>query len=253
MWRWGRDVAERPPPLAPRAALRWSVVHRVVRELQPESILEIGMGLGGFGARLASLAPYTGVEPDPTSFRTARERIETRGGVVHHGDHSVVAELPPFGLVCAFEVLEHIEDDARALGEWMSLVQPGGAILLSVPGDPDRFGAFDVQVGHYRRYTADGLRDLLASAGAAETEITHYSWPLGYLLDSVRDRIARSNTASADKTLEERTQGSGRLMQPRATAMGWAIRAGVAPFVALQRLRPDAGPALIAVGHRPPA
>lgn len=244
-------MGERPPPLAPRAALRWSVVHRIVRELHPESILEVGMGLGGFGARLAGLAPYTGVEPDPTSFRTARDRIETAGGTVYSGDHTVVADLPPFDLVCAFEVLEHIENDERALAEWMSLVRPGGAILLSVPGDPDRFGAFDVQVGHYRRYTADGLRDLLVSAGATDVEITHYSWPLGYVLDGVRDRIARRGTSPDDTTPEERTQGSGRLMQPRARAVGWAIQAGVAPFIALQRLRPSAGPALIAVGRRP--
>jgi SAM-dependent methyltransferase len=244
-------VSDGPPPLPPRAALRWSLVRRIVQDLQPESILEIGMGMGGFGARLATLAPYTGVEPDPTSFETARVRIAGAGGAVHHGDHTVVAELPPFDLVCAFEVLEHIEDDDEALRDWMRLVRPGGSILLSVPAGPERFGPSDVHAGHYRRYTADGLRELLTAVGAAEVEVIHYAWPLGYLLDGVRNRLARGTPEADDTGTEERTRGSGRFLQPRSRAVGLAIRGAVAPFAGLQRLRPHTGPALVARARRP--
>ena len=76
------------PPLAPRAALRWAVVGREVRKLAPATILELGCGQGGFGARLAQLAQYTAVEPDETSCSVAYARITPHGGTVINGDHT---------------------------------------------------------------------------------------------------------------------------------------------------------------------
>ena len=43
------------------------------------------------------------------------------GGAVLHGDHTAVPAGSSYDLVCAFEVLEHIEDDAAALADWVRL------------------------------------------------------------------------------------------------------------------------------------
>ena len=235
------------PPLSPRAALRWSVVRSVVTGLRPRSIVELGCGLGAVGVRLARLAPYTAVEPDLDSYRTARSRL---GDAVIHGDHT---EIVPgtFDLVCAFEVLEHIDDDASAAAQWLALARPGGHLLVSVPADPERFGPSDVLVGHYRRYTAEGLRERLIGAGGVDVSVRHYGWPLGYLLDSVRDRLAARRVATAAPSATERTHTSGRVFQPRQRVTGGLIRAGVAPFALLQRTRPGHGPGLIALARRP--
>jgi SAM-dependent methyltransferase len=239
------------PPLAPRARLRWTVVSRIVRDLAPTSILELGCGLGGVGTRLATMATYTAAEPDDRCWAVAQERISAVGGAVIHGDHTTVPAGEQYDLVCAFEVLEHIADDKAALAEWLPLVRPGGHLLLSVPGDPHRFGAHDVLVGHYRRYTATGLRERLDEAGAAHVTIRHYAWPLGYLLDSVRNRMSTSKVDAAAATPEARTETSGRLFQPNSATMGRLIRIGVAPFEVLQALRPGTGPGLIALAQVP--
>jgi SAM-dependent methyltransferase len=243
------------PPLAPRAALRWNVVRRTVAEIRPHSILELGCGMGGFGMRLAQLAPggYTAVEPDDGSFETARQRIESVGGTVIHGDHNKVPTGTQYDLVCAFEVLEHIADDAAALADWLPLVKPGGHLLLSVPSDPERFNAWDTLVGHYRRYSAEQLRARLVEAGTAEPRLVHYGWPLGYLLDSVRDKMAGKREEGAAETAEERTSGSGRILQPTGALAGGMIKVAVSPFVALQRMRPSRGPGLVALAARPAA
>jgi SAM-dependent methyltransferase len=196
--------------------------------------------------RLARVAPYTAVEPDGTSFQTARGRLGKR---VIHGDHTALA-AGGFDLVCAFEVLEHIEDDATAAAQWLALARPGGHLLVSVPAGPHRFGPSDVLVGHYRRYTADGLRDRLAEAGGVDVSVRHYGWPLGYALDSVRDRMAARRVGAAAPTAGERTHTSGRVFQPRQRVTGGLIRAAVAPFALLQRARPDHGPGLIALARR---
>jgi len=45
-----------------------------------------------------------------------------------------------YDMVCAFEVLEHLKRDEAALRDWITLVRPGGHLVLSVPAGPERFG-----------------------------------------------------------------------------------------------------------------
>jgi SAM-dependent methyltransferase len=240
------------PPLAPRALLRWETVRPLISEIEPGSILELGCGLGSVGVRLARMSNYTALEPDAESFAVASRHILPAGGQVLHGDHTAAPTGQRYDLVCAFEVLEHIADDAGALDDWMALVQPGGHLLLSVPADPEHFGPFDEAVGHYRRYTAEQLGQLLAETGATDIVLTHYGWPLGYLLDTVRDSlvVARRKRV-AGSTPQQRTHASGRIWQPARAEMGPIIRTALWPFIALQRWRPDRGPGLVALATRP--
>ena len=57
-----------------------------------------------------------------------------------------------FDLVCAFDIVEHVDDDDLALSELSRVCAPGGIFLLSVPLHPSRWTAFDEFVGHRRRY-----------------------------------------------------------------------------------------------------
>jgi len=72
-----------------------------------------------------------------------------------------ISELPfadgMFDLVCAFDIVEHVDDDDLALTELSRVCAPGGAFLLSVPLHPARWTAFDEFVGHRRRYEPAGL------------------------------------------------------------------------------------------------
>ena len=114
----------------------------------------------------------------------------------------MTAALEPgrtFDLVCAFEVLEHIEDDETALRDWVRLIRPGGHLLLSVPADPSRFGPMDEHAGHFRRYSVDRLTALAENVGLVDVRATVYGWPLGYALEAVRNRLdARRPSASPD-------------------------------------------------------
>jgi len=237
--------------LSPRGALRWFEIRRILADINPASILEIGCGMGAVGTRLARVASYTAVEPDERSFTAAKERVTPVGGTVLHGDHTALPAGAEYDLVCAFEVLEHIADDADALDHWLPLVRPGGHLLLSVPADPDRFGPSDVLVGHYRRYTAEELTLRLQEAGVTELKVVHYAWPLGYVLDSIRDRIADRRTGDASDVPEQRSSRSGRFLQPSGAIARRGIEAAVYPWAVLQRRRPDRGSGLIAIAIRP--
>jgi SAM-dependent methyltransferase len=238
------------PPLPANAALRWHVVRQRVDELAPTRILELGAGQGAVAARLADVADYVGVEPDETSRTTARSRLPADARVV--ADTSDLAAGERFDLVCAFEVLEHIEDDAGALTRWTAHLQPGGHVLVSVPAGPERFGPFDELVGHLRRYSRDDLADLFRAASLEVLSVEHYGYPLGALLEAGRNVIGRRRLAAGGAPVDvaSRTAGSGRNLQPPAWA-GSAIWTVTTPFRMVQRRFPGRGPGLVGLARRP--
>ncbi len=70
-----------------------------------------------------------------------------------------------FDLVCALDIVEHVDDDAVALEELSRVAKPGAAVLLSVPLHPERWNAFDDFVGHRRRYRPELLTEILGRHG----------------------------------------------------------------------------------------
>lgn len=240
------------PPLSLRASLRYDVVRRWIEHIDPSTILEIGCGQGAVGARLAKSRDYTGVEPDDTSYEVARERIAALGGVVLHGLHTRVPAEETFDLVCAFEVLEHIEDDREALVDWIRFVRPGGHLMLSVPAFQERFGAWDTLAGHFRRYSPADLSLMLKEAGLVDIQIVVYGWPVDGLAEHVRNWVAgRRADRTRAHTVQELTAASGRRLQPSGRASGALLAAVAAPLRILQRTRPTRGTGLVAVARRP--
>lgn len=89
-----------------------------------------------------------------------------------HGANALrglVSSLPfrdgAFDLVCAFDIVEHVDDEDGALSELSRVAAPGAALLLSVPLHPSYWTAFDDFVGHRRRYEPERLIAKLAQYG----------------------------------------------------------------------------------------
>jgi SAM-dependent methyltransferase len=236
------------PPLTFQSWLRWDVVERLLPS-GATSVLEIGAGMGGVGSMLATRFDYLGLEPDAASFSVARRRIEAAGGRAEQLDDTGLPPGSTFDLVCAFEVLEHLEDDTAALARWRALVRPGGAILVSVPGAPALHGAADERAGHVRRYDAARLDAALERAGWVDIRVVAYAFPIGYPLKKLRDVLAARD---AGGSAAERTAASGRWLQPgeRLAPVTWAA---ALPFRVLQRPFTRLGTGLVARATRPPA
>jgi SAM-dependent methyltransferase len=240
------------PALTLNAWLRYGVVTRILETLDDvRSVLEVGAGQGAVGVRLAMRYDYVGIEPDPISCRRLRERLDRAGrGEAVCGEVASLDGRASFDLICAFEVLEHIEDDRAALVEWLDYLRPGGWLLVSVPGRPAHFGVADELAGHYRRYAPRDLRRLLAEAGLGVPSVKTYGFPAGYVLEAGRNFLAKRSRRSG--SLGELTGASGRWLQP-SDRIGWATRAATAPFRVLQRPfeNTERGTGLVALGRRP--
>ncbi len=70
-----------------------------------------------------------------------------------------------FDLICAFEVLEHVENDLMVLKEIKRCLKPQGVCLISFPLHMGIFNAYDQVVGHIRRYNPRDLETLFKRAG----------------------------------------------------------------------------------------
>jgi glycosyltransferase involved in cell wall biosynthesis/SAM-dependent methyltransferase len=244
-----RADAAAAAPLTPNTWLRFELIRRIL-PAGISSVLEIGCGQGAMGTRLAQRYQYLGVEPDRTSWAVASQRIGAAGGEVRNIAVQELRNDDRFDLVCAFEVLEHIEDDAAAVKEWAGRLRARGWLLLSVPAHQHRFGPSDEMVGHFRRYDPEAMRALLASCGFTEIQLRQYGFPLGYLLEAGRNVIARRRlAATADAPVAERTAGSGRLLQPSSGLQGAVTRWGTAPFRKVERAFPNTGTGLLVLAR----
>src|SRR3954453_21143644 len=253
------------PPLSPNASLRWDVISRMI-PAQALTIIEVGCGQGGMGARLAMQCDdYLGMEPDARSCSVAAARLATLGkGMVRCG--TVPEDAPPnqqWDLLCSFEVIEHILDDIAALKAWTTVVRPGGWVMLSTPAGANRYGAWDALGGHFRRYDPGQLTALMQDAGLQDISVAHYGAGLGHVLENARNVIAARRLRRAGQpvphgepvamnsaTMAELTAGSARVLQPPATAAR-AIRLTTAPFLGLPRFLPHRGIGLVAIGRLP--
>jgi SAM-dependent methyltransferase len=240
------------PPLSIHAWLRYDAIQRLLVQVEPRTVLEIGVGQGSVGVLLADRFDYVGVELDEQAAVTARRRFERHGldaGRLLHGGLEQVGGRQ-FDLVCAFEVLEHCDDDGGTLAEWLTFVAAGGALLLSVPADPERFAEADEKAGHFRRYSRPDLERALESARFADVRMLNYGVPAGYVLEAARNVLARRKLRRR-LTYEARTLESGRWLQPPE----WAApitRALAAPLCRLQRpfMQSDRGTGLVALAMR---
>lgn len=132
------------------------------------SILEVGAGLGEFASQFTDVQRLVVTDVDPacvTSMQrrfTQRPEVEARLFDVQRPQEDLG---PPVSTVVAINVLEHIRDDVATLRSLARLVQPGGNIVLWVPGYMQLYGDFDRRVGHVRRYTPATLHASMVGAG----------------------------------------------------------------------------------------
>ena len=156
---------------------RREILARLIETLglpKPSAVLELGCGAGGNLAMLQRFGSVSAVELDPTA-RVHASKIS--GLNVEAGclpDH-LPAWADQFDLVCLFDVLEHVEDDATALRRIRQLVRRGGSVLITVPAYGWLFGPHDRAHHHFRRYTKRALRQKLWEAGFRVTRIGYYN------------------------------------------------------------------------------
>ncbi len=93
-----------------------------------------------------------------------------------------------FPQVVCLDVIEHTENDEAVLANIFKILEPGGRLVLTVPAMPSLYGPKDVELGHYRRYTKRGLKDLMSRQPCSVRELRYWN-TLGVLPTLISTRI----------------------------------------------------------------
>ncbi len=142
-------------------------------------VAEVGAGIGTFSARILDRDPESLllIEPEESCARRLAERFGNDPRVTITGETLPAApslgDGEDFDLIVCQNVLEHVGEDEAALRRMAGALRPGGRLALVVPADPRLFGPLDDAYGHWRRYGAEELEDLVAAAGLETEELRH--------------------------------------------------------------------------------
>jgi ubiquinone/menaquinone biosynthesis C-methylase UbiE len=152
-------------------------------------VLEVGCGIGTMSRQILDTKPalqLVCIEPNANCARRAGEELhgQTRVAIrMCHLEECELSELQQqrFDTVVCVNVLEHIEDDVRALALFRQVVAgTGGKVLIFVPAVQRIYGPHDAALGHHRRYSKGSLAAAFRAAGLDAPSLK-YTNPIGLL------------------------------------------------------------------------
>jgi SAM-dependent methyltransferase len=145
-------------------------------------VLEYGAGTGTISYYLRPLAQsLTLIEPSANLQTALRAKFADDPAVEFYPmtleNHVSGLGSNTMDSVVLVNVLEHIEDDKRALSELARIVAPGGYILIFVPALSFLMSDLDSQLGHFRRYHRVELQNKLEAAGVEVIACSYFDLP----------------------------------------------------------------------------
>jgi SAM-dependent methyltransferase len=105
-----------------------------------------------------------------------------------------------YDLIGAFDVIEHIDDDAAAVASIAAKLKKGGKFVITVPAHQWMWSAHDVVNHHKRRYSKRQLRRLIESSPLSLEKIGYFNsllFPLALV-----DRLASKLRGKEDADLK---------------------------------------------------
>ena len=167
-------------------------------------ILDVGTGTGSNLRMLRELgfSHVTGIDQSPEAVRFCAQKGFPN---VRIGD---VCDLPfeddRFDFILATDIIEHIDDDGKAMQELRRVLRPAGRLLLTVPAFNALWGLQDDVSHHRRRYRLPELVAKSNFAGFAAREAFYFNYLLfapifvcRWVLRLLKIRVASENQINA--------------------------------------------------------
>jgi SAM-dependent methyltransferase len=139
------------------------------------SFMEIGTGGGGVLLEIQRSDPTLRLVGTELLIRGLFEARNRMAGVeLLQMDARRIPFTSEFDVIGAFDIVEHIDDDAAVFEQVHAALVPGGGIIVTVPQHPWLWSAFDEFSGHRRRYTRRQLVAKMTAAGFGVVRVTSF-------------------------------------------------------------------------------
>lgn len=140
-----------------------SLVDMLFRKIKPNKPLSI-LSLGcGDGHELKSLVKYGDVDIVDIDDKAIGLIPKNRYSSAFISNINEFQTKKHYDVVVALELLEHLEDDKKAVDKVHDLLKPGGFFIFTVPAHQGLFSAHDKFLNHVRRYDRKDLTALVNS------------------------------------------------------------------------------------------
>lgn len=192
-----------------RMNLRRDTLNKYLAENAPEdaNILDVGCGLGDVLNDLDDHYALFGMDYAQSNVKIAKKRLEGKAEIVQGNIYALPYEDNSMDVAICLEVLEHIEDDARAVREIARVLKPNGLLIAAVPYTY-YWPAYQRLLGHFRHYTRSSFSDLMLQNGFSKI-IDHlpnyHNWHQAYTrrYTLIRAQHMLYNKLFGSKTLYE--------------------------------------------------
>ena len=126
-------------------------------------LLEVGCGTGHNLPMLQRFGHVDAIEVDPSARAIAERRL---GQSISDARLPELTGIPRghYDLIGAFDVIEHIGDDAAAVAALADCLKPGGKLVMAVPAHQWMWSAHDELNHHKRRYSKRALQRLIQAS-----------------------------------------------------------------------------------------
>jgi len=170
-----------------RMELRRDVINDALKKYLPSGsrLLDVGCGLGDVMNGIPASYGYKmfGFDFAASNVKVASRRLEGKAEIKQGSIYEIPFESNSMDAALCLEVLEHIEDDKKAMQEIARVLKPGGFLIGAVPYYyywPD----YERLMGHFRHYSRESFGDLCRGAGL-QPEVylpNHPNWHEKYTL-----------------------------------------------------------------------
>lgn len=233
----------------PGSWCQYEAVMQMIDHAGGKTFLEVGCGPGSLSLRLCQKG-WHGLGIDFSAAAIAEARINLREYLQSGRYRLMPGDIfdvdlgdEKFDVGLSMMVMEHVTDQVGFVRSIVKYINPGGHVIVGVPGRRDRWGIEDETVGHLRRYDRGDLKEALVSAGLTDVTVWSVAVPTANLLFHFGNFFIRNSPEinKVNQSAREQTETSGVREIPWKTVFpSWfkliLNRTTLYPLFVLQRL-----------------
>ncbi|MBI2105972.1 methyltransferase domain-containing protein [Candidatus Woesearchaeota archaeon] len=214
---------------------RRDIILRLIKNFPPNyKILDLGCSGGILLKEIIKrgFSDVIGIDLDKSAIDLAKKQ----------GINAIIADATKtnfkdetFDLIIASDILEHLEDDNKALNEWNRTLKKSGKIIIFVPAFKFLWRKHDEENQHKRRYSKSDLLSRLKLSGLKVKRISY--WNMSSLLPLIIMKLINSKSEDNLNKTKINAVLKNIIYLENFIATKFNIPIGVSLFVIAEKIR----------------